>query len=127
MNTKFKQTEIGEIPEEWQIRKISDLAEKIIDNRGKTPPLSPSGYELIEVNAILEDQKMPDYSLVRKYVDENTYKTWFRGHVQDKDILLPTVGTIGNLAILNETRGAIAQNLIGLRIIAKEADPEYIY
>ncbi len=124
---KLKQTEIGEIPEDWHLYKIIDVTEKVIDNRGKTPPLSPYGYELLEVNAILEDRKTPDYSVVRKYVDKDTYRTWFREHLQLKDILLPTVGTIGNLAILNESRGAIAQNLIGLRIKTNYANPDYIY
>jgi len=126
MNTKFKQTEIGEIPEEWDIKKINNVTEKIIDNRGKTPPLVSKGFELLEVNAILENKKTPDYSVVRKYVDENTCKTWFRGHIKRKDILIPTVGTIGNVAILEETRGEIAQNLIGLRV-KKNVNPDYIY
>jgi len=126
MSTKFKQTEIGNIPFEWEVKKIKDVTEKVIDNRGKTPPIVSSGYELLEVNAVLEDKKTPDYSLVRKFVDEETRKTWFRGHIKKMDILLPTVGTIGNVAILDETRGEIAQNLIGLRI-SKDANPNYIY
>ena len=37
---------------EWQHTKLSEVIEKVIDNRGKTPPLSETGYRLIEANQI---------------------------------------------------------------------------
>lgn len=101
---------------EWKERAIKDVVETVIDNRGKTPPFAETGYELLEVNAVLQNNRSPDYSKVRKYVSEHTYNNWFRsGHPDLGDILVPTVGTIGNVAILCEKRGAIAQNLIALR------------
>lgn len=36
-HTKFKKTEIGEIPEEWYVIKFFDFVDKIIDFRGRTP------------------------------------------------------------------------------------------
>ena len=36
-HTKFKKTEIGEIPEEWEVVKFFDFVDKIIDFRGRTP------------------------------------------------------------------------------------------
>lgn len=124
---KFKETEIGPIPEEWNEFKISDLTEKVIDNRGKTPPLTQDGYELLEVNAIKSGNRTPDYSEIEKFVDEITYKNWFRGgHIKKGDLIIPTVGTIGNIAISLEDRGSIAQNLIGLRFNYR-AEPSFIY
>lgn len=126
-NTKFKETEIGFIPEEWGVSRLGDLVEKIIDNRGKTPPLSQDGYELLEVNAIKAEERAPDYSEVEKFVNEATFKDWFRtGHIAKNDLIIPTVGTIGNLAISSENRGSIAQNLIALRI-NKNSDPVFVY
>ena len=102
--------------DERKERAIKDVVETVIDNRGKTPPFAETGYELLEVNAVLQNNRAPDYSKVRKYVSEHTYNNWFRaGHPDLGDILVPTVGTIGNVAILCEKRGAIAQNLIALR------------
>jgi len=127
IRTKFKETEIRPIPEEWEIFKLEKLVDRVVDNRGKTPPLSKSGYELLEVNAIKTEKRLPDYSEVEKFVDNDTYINWFRaGHIQVGDILIPTVGTIGSVAISLENRGSIAQNLIALRI-NKRCEPLFLY
>lgn len=126
-NRGWQETEIGEIPEGWEVYELRDLVEKVIDNRGKTPPTGSEGIDLLEVNAVTDGEKFPNYTKVRKYISNDTYKTWFRsGHPRMGDILVPTVGTIGNVAIMSEDRGTIAQNLIALRI-NKSASPDYIY
>jgi len=123
----FDKTQKTGIPAEWREVKLGEVLEKIIDNRGKTPATTDFGYELLEVNAVTDISKHPDYSKIRKFVSEDTYKTWFRaGHPQRGDILVPTVGTIGNVAILKESRGVIAQNIIALRI-NEENSNDYIY
>ena len=125
--TKYKQTELGPIPEEWDVFKLEDLVEKIIDNRGKTPPITSSGYEIMEVNAIQEGRRTPDYEKITKFVDQYTYNTWFRtGHIKEGDVIIPTVGTIGNVAISLLDRASIAQNLIALRL-NKKSNPSFIY
>lgn len=101
---------------EWKKQKIGDMLAHVIDNRGKTPPIEESGHELIEVNAIVEGLRTPQYNLVKKFVSDETYNTWFRtGNIQKGDVLVPTVGTIGSAVFSTEDRGAIAQNIIGLR------------
>ncbi len=127
VTVKFKETEIGTIPEGWDQFEVADLTERVIDNRGKTPPLVQDGYELLEVNAIKAGNRTPDYSVVEKFIDEATYNTWFRGgHIKKGDLIIPTVGTIGNIAISLEDRGSIAQNLIGLRF-SDRVEPTFIY
>jgi type I restriction enzyme S subunit len=111
----------------WKTVKLGDLVFKVIDNRGKTPPVSESGFELLEVNAITEKSRFPEYQLVKKFVDQDIYNSWFRtGHIQKGDIIIPTVGTIGNVAISLENRGSVAQNLIALRF-QKNNDPLFLY
>lgn len=114
-------------PKNWKTVKLGDLVSKVIDNRGKTPPISENGFELLEVNAITEKSRFPEYQLVKKFVDQDTYNSWFRtGHIQKGDIIIPTVGTIGNVAISLEDRGSVAQNLIALRF-KKENDSLFLY
>ena len=111
----------------WKEYRLGDCIEFIIDNRGKNPPLSDSGYELIETNMISSNNKYPDFDKVTKYVSEDTYNNWFRkGHPKIGDILISTVGNIGKVAIVNEDKGCIAQNLIGLRVNEKII-AEYLY
>ncbi|WP_230622255.1 restriction endonuclease subunit S [Aggregatibacter sp. Marseille-P9115] len=112
---------------DWKECRLGDCIEFIIDNRGKNPPLSDSGYELIETNMISSNNKYPDFDKVTKYVSEDTYNNWFRkGHPKIGDILISTVGNIGKVAIVNEDKGCIAQNLIGLRVNEKII-AEYLY
>jgi type I restriction enzyme S subunit len=101
---------------DWIKTTLGEVVDFVVDNRGKTPPLVEDGYELLEVNAISDNAREPDYSKVSKFVDEETFRNGFRkGTVKKGDVLIPTVGTIGNVAYSKEDRGAIAQNLIALR------------
>ena len=91
------------------------------------PPLSESGFELIEVASISETSQSPDYSVIGKYVNTETYETWFRnGHPDIGDILVPTVGSIGQYSIMKEKRGSIAQNIVGL-VVKKGIDSFFLY
>lgn len=117
---------IYEKKSEWKEIKLGDCVEAIIDNRGKSAPTKQTGeYPLLEINSI--GGYYPNYGVVRKYVDETTFKTWFRsGHPASGDILIPTVGTIGILSIMDNKKACIAQNIIALRI-NKDVSNVFIY
>jgi len=116
------------IPNGWRVTTLGQLANKIVDNRGKTPLITDRGFELLEVNSISEQQRQPDYSKVSKFVNEETFNTWFRtGNINENDILIPTVGTIGNVSFSKLSRGAIAQNLIAFRTNRSMAEPLLLY
>ncbi|MGZ8982340.1 MAG: restriction endonuclease subunit S [Methylotenera sp.] len=115
---------------DWQTLPLGKCLDKVVDNRGKTPPLSDvdTPFGLVEINAIVGKNKHPDFSVVRKYVSKETYLTWFRaGHPSDGDVLFSTVGSIAEIAIVAGGSGCIAQNLVGLRADAKILDPDYLY
>lgn len=108
--------------------KILDLLEKTIDNRGKTPPVADDGNCLLEINCIAGKDKYPDYSLVKKHVTAETYNTWFRsGHPQKGDILIPTVGTLDAISMMDRDDCCIAQNLVAFRSNPKICDSEFLY
>ena len=110
-------------------RRIGDLLEFVVDNRGKTPPLSETGFELIETASLVGENKFPNYGKVSKFVDEETFNKWFRkGHPRKGDILIATVGAnIGNLSIMREGRGCVAQNLVALRVNSQVANADFLY
>ena len=111
---------------EWNNIKLKNIIAKIIDNRGKSAPISDNGiYPIIEINAI--GGFYPDYSKIRKYVSTDIYNSWFRaGHPEENDILIPTVGTIGITSMMDKTQACIAQNLIALRL-RPDVNPLYVY
>ena len=116
------------VPDGWNSGQLSSVFPYVVDNRGKTPPLDANGiFELIEVNAISKSAREPVYSAVFKFLSEETYKNWFRkGTLCTGDILIPTVGTLGEASLCLEDRGAIAQNLVGLRC-SESNSPLYWY
>lgn len=77
------------------------------------------------MNALTGNERYVNYDAVRKYVTKEVRDYWFRGHFQKNDILVSTVGSIGELAMCLEDKGVIAQNVIALH--ASKISPFYLY
>jgi type I restriction enzyme, S subunit len=87
----------GDLPKGWRIVMFWDLFSFVVDNRGKTPPLSLQGIKLLESFQISCENPFPDFSNTskQKFVSEGIYNSlkWFRTkHPQHLDILCATVG-----------------------------------
>lgn len=105
---------------EWV--KFTDLLSTIVDNRGKTCPVQSSGLPLIATNCINGVDLYPDYSTTR-FVSEDTYKTWFRGHPKAGDILFVCKGSPGRTNwVPDPVDFCIAQDMVSVR-----ANPELVY
>lgn len=108
-----------ELPDGWRVGRLEKIIKYIIDNRGKTPPTIDSkteGYPLIEVNSITGNDRNININVVRKFVDNHIYENWFRkGHPIKGDILISTVGSIGQLGQVYDEKICIAQNIVALR------------
>jgi type I restriction enzyme S subunit len=123
---KFIDSELGKIPEGWKVGRLGDIV-KVIDNRGKTPPLSEikTEYPIIDVRALNGSSRFVDYNNCMKFVNNETYNYWFRnGHPKENDILISTVGSLAEMKIFTGNIGAIAQNVVALR---PEISTYYLY
>lgn len=123
---KFIDSELGQIPEGWKVGRLGDIV-KVIDNRGKTPPLSEikTEYPIIDVRALNGSSRFVDYNNCMKFVNNETYNYWFRnGHPKENDILISTVGSLAEMKIFTGNIGAIAQNVVALR---PEISTYYLY
>lgn len=106
---------------------FEDIVAVKIDNRGKTPPTVSEGHPLIEVNALVNCGLYPDIKKVSKFVDDETWSTWFRQHLMEGDVVFSTVGTIGETAIVSsDPNYAIAQNILGFRFKKDLVSPLYM-
>lgn len=121
---EFVESELGMIPKGWEVKKINELIDKVIDNRGKTPPISKEKtiFLLLETYQLSRNNLFPVVvkDSKAKYVTEEIYNTskWFRkGHPQFMDVLFATVGNgIPNWSLMYENDGVcIAQNIVALR------------
>ena len=105
---------------EW--RPFTDLLSAIIDNRGRSCPVGDTGIPLIATNCVDRSNLYPAYATTR-YVSEETYKTWFRGHPQPGDILFVCKGSPGRTNwVPDPVDFCIAQDMVAVR-----ADPEKVY
>lgn len=110
---RFKDQQGNPFPD-WEMKMLGEMISLIVDNRGKTPPVSNIGIPLLEVNSI--GNKEINYNAVSKYVSIETYDNWFRKYLDKGDILFSTVGNTALCSYYNGSQAAvIAQNIVGLR------------
>ena len=124
---EFENSELGLIPKGWRVGMLGDFVE-IVDNRGKTPPLSDvkTEYPIIDVRALSGESRVIDYSNCTKYVEKEIYDSWFRsGHPKHLDILISTVGSIAEMKMFYGNKGCIAQNVVAFR--SNGISPCYLY
>ena len=96
-------------------RPLTELLSTIIDNRGKTVPTVDNGRILIATNCVTNNTLFPVYEKVR-FISDEIYHTWFRGHPTPGDILFVNKGTPGRVCLVPDPIDfSIAQDMIALR------------
>lgn len=118
-----------EIPDSWRFVCLSEIISKRIDNRGKTPPHSlirtdECCIDLLEINSIIPGGSIK-HENVEKFIDEKTYAT-LRGYIEKDDILIATVGSVGKFAMMDDSKSAIAQNIIAIKCF-EDIEQKYIF
>jgi type I restriction enzyme, S subunit len=106
---------------------FGSLLSRIVDNRGKTCPTSHSGIPLIATNCIQNSRLYPQHINVR-YIDQDTYSTWFRGHPDPGDMIFVTKGSPGRVAWVPDPVGfCIAQDMVAIKPDETKVYPKYLF
>ena len=106
---------------------FSSVLSKVIDNRGRTCPTAATGKLLIATNCVTNNNLYPTYDTVR-YVDDETMRTWFRGHPLPGDLLFVLKGTPGRVALVPDPVDfCIAQDMVALRADPNKIYPRYLF
>ncbi len=120
-NEPRKQTEIGEMPESWD---VGSLAKIVQPNGGiKRGPWGGSikkeifvetGYKVYEQRNVIAN----DFSLGSYFVDDDKFNELADFRVQAGDILITAAGTLGKLAVVPQGAppGIINQALLRIRL-----------
>lgn len=116
--------------EHWKTAKIKDFAEVKGGKRlpkGKQLIKEPNNHPYIRIKD-LGKAKYLQLNSEYEYVDEETQKTIARYIVDEGDILISVVGTIGLIGIVGSTLDKANQTENCDKIInIKGMDPEYLY
>lgn len=106
---------------------LSELLDEIVDNRGKTCPTAETGIPLIATNCIKNDSLYPVFENVR-YVSQETYENWFRGHPKPGDIIFVNKGTPGRVCLVPDPIDfCIAQDMVALRANQEKVYPKFLF
>ncbi|MDX7857915.1 restriction endonuclease subunit S [Aeromonas caviae] len=91
----YKQTEVGVIPEEWDVATIEELAD-IIDPQPdhRTPPESSNGEPYIGISDFINSREV-DWTASRKIISKAVDKQEKCFQLQKGDIVFGKIGTIG--------------------------------
>ena len=127
----YKQTEIGVLPETWQVIPLQNLCDKNGIVRGpfggalKKEIFVAEGYKVYEQgNAIYKTINRGSY-----YVNDAKYQEMLRFAVQEGDFIVSCSGTIGMIFQIptNAPKGIINQALLKLTINCDVVNPKYFY
>lgn len=101
---------------EFENKKLREVIELVIDNRGKNPKeYSFDGIPVIDNYLITSDGEV-NLNEVNRFIDESTYNLFLRKYIQFGDVLMTLVGNgYGKVAITPQERCAIIQNTVGFR------------
>jgi|GEM_PF-106358 len=106
---------------------FKELLSKIVDNRGRTCPTSESGIPLIATNCVKNSCIYPVYEKIR-FVSEETYNSWFRGHPEPGDMIFVCKGSPGQVCwVPDPVPFCIAQDMVAIRANTEIVYPKYLF
>lgn len=107
-HTKFKETKIGQIPEEWGVVGLGEVCD-VRDGTHSSPKYHEEGYPLItSKNLVDSDLDFDNVSLISETDFQEIER---RSGVDDGDILFGMIGTIGNPVIVRKDRNFAIKNV----------------
>lgn len=126
---RLKETEIGLIPEDWEIQTLKNLL------RGKGYIRGPFGSalrrnELKSKGIPVYEQQHAIYNRrdFRYFIDEEKFKELSRFTVKERDLIISCSGNVGKISLIQkeDPKGIISQALLILRPNYKNVLPEYL-
>lgn len=122
---KFKKTEIGEVPEGWEVQSFGNLITEYIG--GGTPSTSKPEYWNGHIPWMTSAFILDRYVRAgQKYITEEGLENSATHLIKKNNLIIATRVGIGKSAI-NLVDVAISQDLTGVIIDKQRAEPEFIY
>ena len=124
-NEPRKQTEIGEIPESWEVVRLAELCTKITDGTHRTPTYVDKGVPFLRVVDI-QSSKI-DWQQV-KWIPRNEHEELIKRCKPEKgDVLLSKNGTIGKTKVVDwDQEFSIFVSLCLLKVKHKSLNNVYL-
>ena len=122
---EFKDSPLGRIPAEWEVERIEQKLDRIIDYRGRTPTKVEAGIPLLTTKNVRDGYIDEE---PREFIAESAFNSWMtRGIPKPGDVLFTTEAPMGNVALVPEYRIALAQRLLTLCPKPDELLQDYLF
>lgn len=105
---EFVESELGMIPEGWEVKKITELIE-VKDGTHDSPKRVDKGCFLITSKHMIGN--IIDFSTAYKISQDDFTKINKRSLVEKGDILMTMIGTVGNFHFVNEEPNYVIKNI----------------
>ncbi|MFV0349022.1 MAG: restriction endonuclease subunit S [Halodesulfovibrio sp.] len=125
-HTRFKQTEIGEIPEGWKVLSLEDCCELVADCKNRTPPATESGYPVVKTTNIRNGRLNCDGLT---FTDEASYREWTqRGIPKWRDVIITREAPLGEVCMIPQgLNPCLGQRMMLFRASSRLVLPEFLY
>ncbi|MCF7814402.1 MAG: restriction endonuclease subunit S [Candidatus Cloacimonetes bacterium] len=120
----FKQTEIGMIPQEWEVQLLEDLTTKIGDGIHSVPYYINTGDYLFINGNNLKKGKIVYDEFTKRTTKNEFYK--YKRDLTKRTILLSINGTIGNIAFYNDEKVILGKSIAYINVNNK-IENKYLY
>lgn len=120
INTKFKQTEIGEIPEDWQTKNLGEIVDVIGGAPFKSKDFTLKGFPVLKI-ANIKPMKLLLENL--EYISKETAFNYQNALLKKQDLLITMTGNrygggpdswVGKVAIFNQDNEYYLNQRIGI-------------
>lgn len=124
-HTRFKETEIGEIPEGWEVVPAESVCETVIDCKNRTPPITDRGF------AVVRTPNVRNGRFIKKnltFTDEISFVEWTkRGKPRSGDVLITREAPVGEVcAAPTEFEFCLGQRMMLYRPDRARLDQEFL-
>ena len=130
-NVPMVESELGMIPQGWEVKELGEVVSEIIDYRGKTPKKLGGDWSESGIMA-LSAMNVKQGRLVNlekaKFVSEELYKKWMKSEVEKNDILMTSEAPLGEVYCLAEKKKiCLSQRLFCIRANPNIIKPSVLF
>jgi len=120
---RYKKTDLGFIPEEWDVLSLNDVCSRINDGTHRTPKYVNDGIPFYSVENVTADE----FKITKFVSQEEHFSLIRRCNPEKGDILLTRIGTIGKTKLIDWDVNASIYVSLALLKLSRSVDSAYIY
>lgn len=117
----YKESPLGWIPKEWEVRSCAEICVSIIDCKNRTPPIMTDGHPVIRTPNVRDGEFVWNDL---NYTDAESYVVWTaRGKPQPGDIVITREAPVGEVCMIPED---LQDPCLGQRMMLYRPNPDLV-